>query len=192
MNDTIPVDGEATRPGNATARISTVVQVLACVPLIAMMLHVTANAFSRKFFGHPLVDTLEISQYWYLPIIVGFGFALAVNTGEHTDAPILYQLFSAPGKLAATAISGVVTVALGAAFTWYTLTQALADMEIGRTGGTSGLVIWPATFAMPIGFGVMTVLFVIQFARKVRAMAVGEEASAEDSADLTTDVLPPA
>lgn len=190
MNETEPATAKASAPGYL-ARVSTVVQLLATVPLIVMMVHITANAFARKFFGHPLENTLELTQFWYLPLVVAFGYVLAVNTGEHTDAPILYQFFSPAGKIGATVISGVVTVLLCFAFAWYTFDNALYDMEIGRTGGVSGLVIWPVTFSMPIAFAFTGLLFAVQFTRNVRAMARGEDVE-KDPGELSVDAMPPA
>lgn len=175
--------------GGKMAVVSNVVQFLATIPLIAMMFHVTANAISRRFFGHPLHNTLELTQFWYLPLVVAFGFVLAVNAGEHTDAPIVYQFFTRQGKIAATAISAVLTVGLMLAFAWYSLQSALDDMDITRTGGVSGLTIWPVTFALPIAFGFMALLFTIYFIRHIRAGAGHEEPEA-DYSDPTDVSLP--
>lgn len=168
-----------TEPRSKLAVISGVVQFLAAIPLIVMMVHITANAISRRYFGHPLHNTLELTQYWYLPIIVAFGFVLAVNTGEHTDAPLFYQYFSRSGKLLATLLSAVLTVVTLLAFAWYSLQAALDDKEIERTGGVSGLTIWPVTFAMPIAFACMSVLFAFYFVRYIRNGFEHEEAETD-------------
>ncbi|MEE2056980.1 TRAP transporter small permease [Rhodococcus artemisiae] len=157
------------------------IEVPAVIVLFIMMIHVTANALLRAFASSPIPNTLEITQYIYLPIIALLGFMAAQARGEHIVADLVTHYFpkwARRGVLAGGYILGVV-VMFG--FAWYGLEEALHARDIGKTAGVSTVVAWPVYFLVPLAFGVLTVQLALAAVRALRG--------AEDDTDPIDDEL---
>ncbi|WP_101524655.1 TRAP transporter small permease [Nocardioides houyundeii] len=136
---------------------------------IAMMLHVTVNALSRTFRSSPVHGTLEYTQFWYLPIVAFVGIVTAQRNKEHIEARLLFDHIPARAQPFVQAGTDLLTLALAVALTYYTAEMALDSMDLGRTAGVSGITIWPATFAAPVGFALFSVWLTVDLFRSVRA-----------------------
>ena len=54
-----------------TARmLETVVTSSAVIVLLAMLVHVTANALMRSLLDRPIAHTLEMVECWYMPLVM--------------------------------------------------------------------------------------------------------------------------
>ncbi|TYL54958.1 TRAP transporter small permease [Nocardioides sp. BGMRC 2183] len=129
----------------------------AAVLTLGMMLHISLNAVSRSFFDAPVHGTLEYTQFWYLPIVAFVGIVTAQRSKEHIEARLLFDHLPPRSQPFVQAGTDLLMLALAALIAFYSAEMAMDSQEIGRTAGVSGIVIWPATFVVPIA---MT-LFVI-------------------------------
>ncbi|WP_235737180.1 TRAP transporter small permease [Nocardioides alcanivorans] len=68
------------------------IEVPAVIVTFVMMVHVTLNAVLRRYFGSPIDYTLEITQYWYMPILAFLGFMAAQRRGQHIAADLIFQM----------------------------------------------------------------------------------------------------
>jgi TRAP-type C4-dicarboxylate transport system, small permease component len=141
---------------------------LAAAVLLTMMLHVSVNALTRSFLNRPLQNTLELTQYWYLPVIALFGLVTAMTSGEHLGAGILVDRLPKRVADVVCGVLGIVSTAFCAAVTFFSLREALDSARIGLTGGATELPIWPVTFVAPLAFAVLTVLFLAQTVGELR------------------------
>ncbi|GAA2448855.1 hypothetical protein GCM10010191_77910 [Actinomadura vinacea] len=157
------------------------------VPAVAvtflMMLHVTINALLRTFADAPISHTVEIGQYWYLPIIAFLGFIAAQHRGQHVAADLVFERLPAAAKPYVLAGLMAVCAVLAAGFCWFGLGEALHAFDIRKTAGISSLTAWPAYFVAPLAFGALTVQFVIAAVRAARGRGADAGADAEARAE---------
>ena len=148
---------------------------LAGLGVLALMVHVVANAVSRATVSVPINGTLEYVGNWYLPIIVLCAFALAQQKRQHVEARILFD--KAPGRVKSEFETAgyLLTLVVAGMFAWSSLLNAVDAMEIGRTAGVSGIVVWPAYFAVPLGFFLYGVQVMIDLAKHLGALRTTPE-----------------
>lgn len=136
-----------------------IVAIPAIIVLFVMTLHVVANALMRTFVRHPLPDTLELVQYWYLPIIALLGMIAAQQAGQHIAAELIYDRLTDRGKKFYSSLGLVLCIIISVGFTWFGALEAINSAEIGRTSGATGLPIWPVYFLVPVVFATLAVQF---------------------------------
>jgi TRAP-type C4-dicarboxylate transport system permease small subunit len=171
-----------------------VIEVPAVIITFVMMLHVTANAVMRTWYDSPINNTLEMVEYWYLPLVAFLGFIAAQIRGQHIAADLVYEMLPSVTKRFVLAVVFVVCSVMSAGFAWFGWGEAVHAMDIGKTAGVSDLVAWPAYFLVPLAFGSLTIQFLVAAWRAVRhpetehfIADVGDaavlEALAEDTAE---------
>lgn len=132
-----------------------------------MMIHISANALLRAFLNLPIPNTLEIVQYWYLPLVAFLGFVAAQYRGQHIATDLIYQRLPQASRRYVLALVFAACSALSAAFAWFVWGEAVHAMEIGKTAGVSDVIAWPAYFLAPLAFGSLTVQFAVAAVRAV-------------------------
>lgn len=135
------------------------IDVLAAAVVLVGVFHVSINALSRWLLNHPIQNTLETTQYWYLPLIALLGLVTAMRRGEHIRAELLTDRFSARTQGLISGFTGPISVLLCGAITYFSFFEALDSMRIGLTAGATAITIWPVTFVVPLSFTVLTILF---------------------------------
>ncbi len=160
-----------------SSRLLLLIEVPAVIVLFVMMLHVTANALMRAFASSPIPNTLEITQYIYVPVIALLGFMAAQARGEHIVADLVAHYFPTRIRRAVLFFGYMLGVVVFFGFAWFGLEEALHSRDIGKTAGVSTVVAWPVYFLVPIAFGVLCVQFAFAGVRALRG--------AEDSVDAT-------
>jgi TRAP-type C4-dicarboxylate transport system permease small subunit len=153
-------------------RITNAAGVFGGIGILLLLLHVVADVASRHVLNRPLHGTLEISQYWYMPIIVFLGLAIAERTDQHISAPIIYDRLKPGLQLELAAIATVLSVLLLTGFAWFGFEEAVTLMQQGAAGIVSQVPIWPTRFLVPLGsllFALEIIAKFISHARQVRA-----------------------
>lgn len=140
-------------------RPEALIEIPAVVVTFVMMVHVTANALSRTWFNHPFDNTLEIVQYWYVPLVAFLGFIAAQIRGQHIAADLLYEMLPSKAKRFVLAFVYVLTAVVCSGFAWYGWQEAQHARDIGQTAGVSDLVAWPTYYLVPLAFGSLTLQF---------------------------------
>ncbi|WP_110207556.1 TRAP transporter small permease [Nocardioides daejeonensis] len=132
------------------------IEIPAVIVTFVMMFHITANALLRTFKDDPIDNTLEITQYWYLPIIAFLGFIAAQARGQHIAADLIYERLPEVSKRYVLAILSVLAAVVCAGFAKYGWGEAVHAHEIEKTAGVSDLPAWQPYYLVPLAFGVMT------------------------------------
>ncbi len=167
------------QPGRHMA-LERVIEVPAVIVVFIMMGHVTANALARSLFDNPLPNTLEIVQYWYLPIVALLGFVAAQARGQHIAADLIYQHLphrARPYVLAALLLTSAATCV---GFAWFSWPEALQALETRRTGGVSAVPVWPVYFLVPAVFSVLSLQFFTEAWRVARGRGPAGAGAADD------------
>lgn len=131
--------------------------VLGGLAALLLLFHSVGNALLRTFANSPLQGTTEYVASWYMPTIIFLGLVLAQQSREHIEASILFDRAPLKARYELQLLSHLLTLGVCAGFGWFGLLRALENMEIGLTGGVTGVTIWPVTFLMPIGFFLLAV-----------------------------------
>lgn len=148
------------------------IEVPAVIVTFVMMVHITANALLRTFMNDPIADTLEITQYWYMPIIAFLGFMAAQARGQHIAADLIYERLPEVTKRYVLSLLSVVAAVFCFGFAWFGWGEAVHAREIGKTAGVSDVTAWPPYYLVPLAFGVMTIQFLLV---ALRALLKGDE-----------------
>lgn len=142
------------------------------VPAIAvtfvMMVHITVNALMRTFAQSPLPNTLEIVQYWYMPIVAFLGFVAAQYRGQHIAADLVFLMLPQAVRRYVLAAGCLLGAVLMAGFAWYGWGEAMHALQIRKTAGVSDLIAWPGYFLVPVALGSLTVQLVLAAVNAVR------------------------
>lgn len=152
------------------ARPALLIEVLAIAAVMALMCHVVLNALTRLIYNQPLEGTTEYVRFWYMPLLCLVGFVMATARREHIEATLLFDRLPTRAQRDLQRLGYAVMCVLSLGIAWYSLQESLNDYRIGLTGGVSGVVIWPATFAVPLAFIAIAGVTVIQAAQMSRGV----------------------
>lgn len=134
------------------------IEVPAVVLTFAMMAHITVNAILRTWWDQPINHTLEVVEYWYLPLIVFLGFIAAQHRGQHISTDLIFEMLPGVTRRFVLAFILLTCAVVSLGFAWFGWQEALHAKEIGKTAGVSTLVVWPSHFLVPLAFGSLTLL----------------------------------
>lgn len=123
------------------------------VALLLMMLQTAADVFMSNFFGRPIRGNLEIVSVYHMVLVVFLPLAFVELRHEHISVELMVRL------LPKVVLRGVLVFgyAVSAIFfgvlayqTWQDAVRAWQINEIMM--GAIYVTIWPAKFALPVGF----------------------------------------
>jgi len=150
-------------------RILLAFELPAVLALFAMMIQVSWNSISRFLFDNPVFATLEMTQFWYMPVISLFGFVAAQARREHVAADILFNRFGPVSKRVVAVLGFTVSAACTLGLAAYGFIEARENQEIGLTAGFLGEIpVWPLTYLVTISFGILTIQFLYAAVQSAR------------------------
>lgn len=151
---------ESATPSRIADRgLQLLIEVPAVVITFLMMAHVTANAVMRTWFDSPIDNTLEMVEFWYLPLVAFLGFIAAQHRGQHIAADLVFEMLPTVTRRFVLAFVFVLCSVVAAGFAWFGWGEAMHAKDIGKTAGVSDLIAWPAYFLVPLAFGSLTIQF---------------------------------
>lgn len=152
----------------------------------ALMLVSVANALSRTA-GKPIGGSIELSAYWFMPILVFLGINVAHRQREHIAAELVYTRMPAPIRREVTFAGDVLVLAFCVACAWFGWQEAMEAKHVGRGTPTSWVPIWPLTFMVPLGFALFSVQLVRDLLRSIGLLHKPESKESGD-AEAPTDL----
>lgn len=152
----------------------------AIIALFAMMLQVSYNAFARFALNAPLAGTLEMTQFWYMPIISLIGFVAAQARRQHVHADLVFSRFPEAAKRISLLLGYGLAALASAGFAWYGLEEANRAYDIQLTAGfTASIPVWPVTYLVPLAFSILTIQFFYACVQALRGAETGANATQE-------------
>lgn len=137
------------------SRLSVVLVVLAAAATLVLMLHVVADVVARNVFNRPLPATLELSQHWWMVLVVFAGLGYAQLRGEHVRATVLTdRLPASVGRIAEVGALVLLTVFAGL-IAYYGWGEAAESTAIEETVAAADVPVWPMHWAVPVGAAVL-------------------------------------
>ncbi|QBX55945.1 TRAP transporter small permease [Nocardioides seonyuensis] len=146
-------------------RITTVVdrmtyelaRAIGVVAMLGFIVHISVDVFVRATAGQSWRSTLDFTAFWYMPLLVFAGFAVAEHAREHMEVNILTARLTRGAQDALEPLALICMTTFAALVAWYGLEGAREDMELGKAGVISDLPLWPLRFMVPVGAGLLIV-----------------------------------
>lgn len=147
--------------------VSGALAVLAAAALVALAANVVADVIGRAFFNTPVTGTLEMTSYWWMPMLVLLAFAWTEREQEHIRVTILLDALPGRMRRIVEGCFGGLAAALLAVLAWHSLNEALDSAAVGQTTASSPpTAIWPFKFAAPLGAGALALQAAATAARR--------------------------
>lgn len=147
---------------------------VACLALICMALQMSLDVTLRRF-GIYMEGTLEATSFYYMIFAVFLGFSYTQYKDKHISTDILVNLLPQTVAKVLDKFSLLIQFLLYALLTYQTTIDAfnsLAMYEEAMANFT--FYVWPAKFALPIGFLSITLVVLLQmFTNKQRVVNNG-------------------
>lgn len=136
-----------------------------------MMLHVTADVFSRTVLNAPLPGTGEITATYYMIALVFLPFAWITLRDQHVTADIFVEQMSAMKRRIIGVMVDILSITYVSAFVWQSWLSALSRTQRGEVWEIQGgyLPIWPTRWILPIAGAVMVAVLVLRLVQKIFA-----------------------
>lgn len=137
----------------AIRRLAVLLAALAAVAVLLMLLQTVADVALANLAGRPIPGNLEIISLYHMVALVFLPLAFVEMRHEHIAVDLLVRLLPRALQRAILVGSYLVCAGFFALLFWQTLLDALASFRIREiTMGAIYVTIWPAKFALPVGF----------------------------------------
>lgn len=121
--------------------------------VVLMMLHITLDVILRNS-GVAVQGTLEVVSFYYMVCLVFLAFGYVELTHEHIRVDLFVQRMPPSVQLVLYVFSCLLGLVFFGMLGWQTLLDALKATQSAETAMANfTFYIWPARWALPIGFG---------------------------------------
>lgn len=138
-------------------RLELLIEIPAAIIMFLMMFYITANAVLRTWWNSPVPNSIELVQYWFLPIVALLGFVAAQAKAEHITTDLVYKLLPSVAQRVVLVFGFAIAALVALGFAWFGAIEAMYSYDIRRTAGVSTIPSWPVYFLVPLAFGVLAV-----------------------------------
>lgn len=140
-------------------RLSRVLCWIAGLGLVLMMVQTVADVIADNFFGRPIPGNLEVISVYHMVLVVFLPLALVEWKHENIQVDLFFRMM--PGWMQrAVLVLGyavcAVFFAILARQTWFDAIRSLEKNELMMAAVF--IVIWPAKFVLPVGFGAIALV----------------------------------
>ena len=151
----------------ATGLLSTALLWIAGICVAAMMFHVSADIFSKYFFNQPIQGTLEVTTYYYMPIVALAPLAVLQRERGHIFVELFAQAFSKRFVLFLDMTMSLLTTVFFGLLGWFAGIEA-----VNKTVRHDyvyvvffDLITWPTRWVIPITCAIIVVIAILQALR---------------------------
>ena len=159
-------DGKITQAGKLPVvlrvidRLSAIFAYGAAAAAILLAASVFVDVTGRAFFNKPFTGTLEMTAYWWMPMLTLLAYGYTEQKQEHIKVTILLDTLPPRMRELVEGSFGILATGLLFALTWYTWVDAERSARIGETtAGTPPVAIWPFKFVAVAGLGLLALQF---------------------------------
>ena len=137
---------------------------IAGLAVAAMMLHITADIFGKNLFRAPIHGTLEITTYYYMPLVALAPLAVVQRNHEHIFVELFSQKFSPRLNAGLDAFMSFLTVIFFGLIAWFSFEEALSKTLKGDYVYVVffDLQTWPTRWMVPLVSGVVVLVASLQ------------------------------
>ncbi len=125
----------------------------ACLVMLLMMLHITLDVGVRYFLNGQIVGTLEWVSFYYMVALVFLSFGYVEFKNENIRVDLFAQMMPKQVQLSLYIFAGLLGLVFFGMLFWQTLLDAIGATQRGEEAMSNfQFFIWPARWALPIGF----------------------------------------
>lgn len=142
--------------------LSYLLALLSGVALVLMMVQTVADVVADQFFTRPIPGNLEVISVYHMVLVVFLPLAFVEWRHEHIQVDLVYQLMPRLLQRMTLVFGYLVSATFFAILTWRTwddAIRALAKNEMLM--GNVYIIIWPAKFVLPFGFGAIALVVLL-------------------------------
>ncbi|UIJ73423.1 TRAP transporter small permease subunit [Aurantimonas sp. HBX-1] len=127
--------------------------VAACLVMLLMMFHITLDVGVRYFLNGQIVGTLEWVSFYYMVALVFLALGYVEIKNENIRVDLFVQMMPRKVQLALYVFSCLLGLVFFGMLFWQTLLDAVGATRRGEEAMSNfRFLIWPARWALPIGF----------------------------------------
>lgn len=151
-----------------TRRLANLLAVVAGLALLLMMIQTVTDVALGHLAGSPIEGSLEVISSYYMVMIVFLPLAMVELRHEHINADLFVRMLSKPAQRVIYVFGALVTLAFFGILGWQTWLDALESLAIDEVlMGSIYVPVWPAKFALPIGFLAISLAVVLHIAKAI-------------------------
>ena len=158
------------------SKLASLLALAAGFVMVVMVLHITADVFSKYVFVKPIEGTLETVSSYYMAALVFLPLGMVTRDGDHLEVELFTQHLS-ERKIEIFRIFGYLIAAI---YTYYLFVESLDDaihaFKIGEVWETASwyMPVWPSRWFVPFGAIVMFAYWVLYFIEGIRFVSTGK------------------
>lgn len=165
-----------------TERLARWLAVLAAISLVLMMLQTVFDVVMSRVFNSPIEGNMEVISVYHMVLVVFLPLAMVELRHEHINADLFVQMLSGPLQRAVYAFGCLVSLGFFGILCYQTWIDAVESLKIDEVlMGSIYVPVWPAKFALPIGFGVMLLVVVLHIVKALTDRSFSPVPPAPDS-----------
>ena len=146
----------------AIRRFAQLLAFIAGISLALMMIQTVVDVLMNNFLGRPIEGNLEIISVYHMVLVVFLPLALVELRHEHISADLFVRLLPAGVQKVIYCLGALVSATFFGILMWQTWLDALKSLSINEVVmGSIYIVVWPAKFALPVGFLAITLVFLL-------------------------------
>lgn len=125
----------------------------ACLVILLMMIHITLDVGVRYFVNGQIVGTLEWVSFYYMVALVFLALGYVEHKNENIRVDLFAQMMPKSVQLGLYVFACVLGLIFFGMLFWQSLLDAIrATQRAEEAMSNFRFLIWPARWALPIGF----------------------------------------
>ena len=138
--------------------------VLGAATILALMAHVVADVARRNLGGAPIPATYEIVTNYYMIGLAFLPLAWVERRGGMVQVELIEPFLSPALRVWSDRLVALLSAAIYGALGWVALGAALRATATGTyvIAQTQRVPVWPATWMVPLGFGLAMLVTVLR------------------------------
>jgi len=157
------------------SRINKIVGLFAMWVLFIMAIFVVADIVSRELFNKSLPGVTEI-VYLGIVAVIFLSFAYTEEKRAHIKIEILPERLPPKGRTMIDIVAWIIGAFIMGLLAWLAGIEAAESLRVGEYIPTAIRVpVYPVKFAVCIGFGLLSLQFLVQLAKKLMGETFDEE-----------------
>lgn len=165
--------------------LSGILAAIAGVALLLMMVQTVADVVADQVFSRPIPGNLEVISVYHMVLVVFLPLAFVERRHEHIQVDLVYQLMPSLLQRATLLLGYLLSAVFFGILTWRTWGDAMRAWEKNEMlMGNVYVIIWPAKFALPVGFGAIGLVVLLHAWRAATNRAFSPAPPALDEGDI--------
>lgn len=166
-------------------KLAQALALIAGVSLGLMMIQTVVDVLMNNIFRHPIEGSMEIISMYYMVLVVFLPLALVELRHEHINADLFVRLLPHGVQRAIYSLGALVSAVFFSLLAWQTGKDALQSLSINEVVmGSIYIPVWPAKFALPIGFAAIVLALLLHAWKSLSDPAFSPQPSDPDTENL--------